>query len=461
MTDLWVWLIVLAGASLLFVVWPLLRFGKKNSVSDDKRNEINDRLYREQLTDIEKDFARGVIDEQQKQQLTADLERIHNSDLQNGDLPNDGLQGNGLKNNDLQNKGDRTVTAPHNSYNRFAVVSCLLAGLLVPLLAVGIYSWQGSAKDLEVDQLDQKIGDYVKANEFDETAKVMVQELREKLEARLASNPANMRNWYLLASIAYNQGDVKRSIEAYTKILEENPDAPGVLSNLVQVLFIASGNAFTDDSRKLLQRALSLDLNNHSLLVMGGLDAFEQGKFSDAISYWTQAMRLTPQGDERREQLQEFIAQARVRAMMTDGENSSADVVQQGANAQGNSVVAETADAVNGKAVTLKVALAEHVDAKPSDRVFIYARAWQGPPMPLAIVDITVAELPATVRLDNSKSMIEGMNLDRFPQIELVARISSTGRNTAMSGEWEATLGPISLSGSDQQESLTISERRP
>lgn len=435
MTDLWVWLSVMVGFALLFVLWPLLGLrGKNEAVASGKntqRESTNDNLYQEQLTEIEKDFDNGRIDESAKQKRIADLQRIHESDLS-------------------QESGSNAPQTQSASSSRAVTIWAVVAvAVILPLLSGFIYFSNGSVSDFEISLLDSELSQYVKANEFDENADAMLDKLREKLEQAVSNKPDNMRNWYLLANVAYDQKDVQRSIEAYSKILEQNPNSPGVMSNLVQVLYVASGNKFTDDTRKLFSRALSLDANNHGLLILGGLDAFEQEHFSNAVTYWSRALALTREDDPRRTQLQDFVSQARMRLMLAGEAGTASEDTQ------------EEPTPASETAITLSVSLAEHVDADPGDRVFVYARAWQGPPMPLSIADLTVADLPTTIRLDSSKSMIPGMTLDRFPQIELIARISSTGNNTAKSGEWEATQGPVSLSGSDNTAELVITERRP
>jgi len=52
-----------------------------------------------------------------------------------------------------------------------------------------------------------------------------------------------------------------------------------------------------------------------------------------------------------------------------------------------------------------------------TDAVFIFARASQGPPMPLAVVKLQASDLPATVTLDDTQAMIEGMTLSSFPNL--------------------------------------------
>jgi cytochrome c-type biogenesis protein CcmH len=74
--------------------------------------------------------------------------------------------------------------------------------------------------------------------------------------------------------------------------------------------------------------------------------------------------------------------------------------------------------------------------------VFVFARALSGPPMPLAVKRLRVADLPAQVSLSDSDAMMPQLKLSAFEQVELVARVSRAGNATA--GEWIGRSQPVS-----------------
>lgn len=86
-----------------------------------------------------------------------------------------------------------------------------------------------------------------------------------------------------------------------------------------------------------------------------------------------------------------------------------------------------------------KVSLDPTLMAKttPEDAVFIFARATQGPRMPLAVTRIKVKDLPYHYTLDESMAMTPQMNLAQFPEVKIFARVSKTGEATAHSGDLE------------------------
>ncbi|MCY1378665.1 hypothetical protein D9M69_663210 [compost metagenome] len=103
----------------------------------------------------------------------------------------------------------------------------------------------------------------------------------------------------------------------------------------------------------------------------------------------------------------------------------------------------------------VKVDLSDAVkgQVQPDDSVFIFARAVSGPPMPLAVKRLKVADLPSEVALSDADAMMPQLKLSNFPQVQLVARVSRAGNATA--GEWIGRSQPLSTASADEQ-AITI-----
>jgi cytochrome c-type biogenesis protein CcmH len=97
--------------------------------------------------------------------------------------------------------------------------------------------------------------------------------------------------------------------------------------------------------------------------------------------------------------------------------------------------------------VTLAPALL--ANAAPTDTVFIFARAAQGPKMPLAILRKQVKDLPVRFVLDESMAMAPGMSLANFADVIVGARISKSGQAIAQSGDLEGLSAPIKTGSKD------------
>jgi cytochrome c-type biogenesis protein CcmH len=96
---------------------------------------------------------------------------------------------------------------------------------------------------------------------------------------------------------------------------------------------------------------------------------------------------------------------------------------------------------------TLKVAVslipAVAKQAAPDDVVFVFARAVNGPRMPLAIVRKQVKDLPATIVLEDSQGMSPEMTLSSVPEVIVVARVSKSGMANAQNGDLEGMSAPV------------------
>ena len=110
----------------------------------------------------------------------------------------------------------------------------------------------------------------------------------------------------------------------------------------------------------------------------------------------------------------------------------------------------------------VRVSLAPELAGRmpPTTTVFVFARAAAGPPMPLAVQRLRLADLPATVRLDDSMAMMPQMRLSSFPQVVVGARVSPSGQAMPQPGDLEGATGPVSGTGSGTV-SVAIDRVRP
>ena len=97
--------------------------------------------------------------------------------------------------------------------------------------------------------------------------------------------------------------------------------------------------------------------------------------------------------------------------------------------------------------------------AAPGDTVFIYARAAQGPRMPLAIVRKQVSDLPFDFKLDDSSAMSPATRLSGAGQVVVSARISKSGQATPQSGDLRAESAPVAVGA--RGIALVIDQRVP
>jgi len=125
-------------------------------------------------------------------------------------------------------------------------------------------------------------------------------------------------------------------------------------------------------------------------------------------------------------------------------------------------VAAATPAAKGNNGIRVEVSLDPKVaqQAKPDDTVFVYAKAANGPPMPLAVARKKVSDLPLTVTLSDDMAMMPQMKLSNFDQVRVGARISSTGNAMPQSGDLEGDTKSVKVTGADTVKIL-IKHKRP
>src|SRR5262249_41951114 len=120
------------------------------------------------------------------------------------------------------------------------------------------------------------------------------------------------------------------------------------------------------------------------------------------------------------------------------------------AEARGGAQVAQgpkPAKAAGGARVSGTVKIDPRLAAKvaPDDTVFIFARAAEGPRLPLAILRRQGRDLPVSFTLDDSMAMAPQMKLSAFPQVVVGARISKSANASAQPGDLQGASGPIAV----------------
>jgi len=106
-----------------------------------------------------------------------------------------------------------------------------------------------------------------------------------------------------------------------------------------------------------------------------------------------------------------------------------------------------SAPASVGGIISLDPTLSSRVS--PSDTLYVFARAAEGPRMPLAIIKKQVKDLPLTFSLDDSMAMNPSKKLSNYSEVIVGARISKTGNAMPQSGDLNGSSSVIKLGSRD------------
>lgn len=396
MIDFWLAAGLLLLVALAFLLIPVLR-GRKAQAEED-RTALNVALYQERLAELQAQHEAGTLTEAQLEAGRAEAARELLADTEGA-------------------AADRSA--------RLGRALPLLAALLVPALGLGLYAHWGSSDKVQL------------AREMREQPRT-IEEMTARLEKAVQAQPDSAEGWYFLGRTYMAQERPVDAAKAYERAVQIAGRQPELLGQWAQALYFASQKRFTPEVQALTEDALKADPNEVTSLGLLGIAGFEEGRFKDAIGYWERLIAVLPQDDPSRAALQGGIDRARER------------LAENGETLPERETLTKSMPQLKVR-VDLAAALKDKV--QPGDTVFIFARAAEGPPMPLAVKRLTVKDLPAEVVLSDADAMMPQLKISNFPQVQLVARVSREGN--AKSGEWIGR-GPVLSSATEDPQQLTI-----
>ncbi len=425
MTTLWIALGFLLLLSVGFVVWPLWRYRVTPAVATGNKRDTeptylseNVRIFREHLTELENSFAEKAIDATQFAQLKLELER-----------------------NLLEDEKGPTVAQvkPVTWLGPYLVV---VFAAVVMVGGVVFYYQHSSIDDVAIQALQKEKmqRDYEDMQQNRQPDSARVHQLISVFEDRLKAKPESVQYWFMLARTQMEVANFAEAAKAYEQILQRDPQSPMIMAELAQAMFLRDSNRMSQPIADLAKQAITLDPKNTMALGLLGIDAFNQKNYSATIRYWQKSVDILGPHSSGALSLLAGIERAKTAFVAEGGK-------------------LEDLTAKSSSTITLSVSLGSRAKVNPDDTVFIYARAWQGSPMPLAILRIKVSELPKTIQLDESMAMSPVASLATAAEVEVVARVSAEGSAKAKVGEWQAKQGPVSMKAVPASIDLTINEQ--
>ncbi len=428
---MWIAFAIASLCAAAFVLWGLLRRGA--TASSAAEVALNRTLLEEKLAELDSQQAEGEIDAGQRRELEVEYKRQFLVD--SGDIGDDQVRDRG-----------RWI---------FPVMA-----VAVPLFAVLVYLRIGAADELVLRDLFEERFTGVTAETPAAVVRALDEEIFRRLEELGQRHPSRPVYPVLLARFSHDRGDLPGAIHHYRRAVALLPADGSLMAEYAQVLFLASNNEMTEQVRSAVLSAYTLAPNDQTALGLMGIAAFQESRYEDAIRHWQRALRQLPGNSPSRQALQAGIqsAEQRLTLALVEGTEVEGTGVE-GTETRGADNDAEADPKSTG--VVVEVSLAEGLDVPPDTTVFVYARAWQGAAMPLAIKRLTRADLPARVTLDNSATMNPAITLESADELEVVARVSFAGNATPASGDLEGSHGPVKATALAEPLSLVIARKIP
>ncbi|MEH6593625.1 MAG: cytochrome C biogenesis protein [Halioglobus sp.] len=304
--------------------------------------------------------------------------------------------------------------------------------VLLPLTGIAaavLYYQLGAAPDVLINKQLQALSD--------DSSPQQMEVLLQAIEVRAAQRPDNQHYTALLGRYYMEQQDYEKAASVYGDLAADAPGDSQALAYAAQAEYLAGGRSLGAKAKRYAEQALAIDPHQRTALGLLGMAAFEGQQYRVAIDYWQRLLAMEPQDSESAQMISAVIERAREQ-LVASGESVDLPPVSQ------PQAVVETAG------VTVRVSLPDGAEVSPGDTVFVLARgADSDSRMPVAVQRLQAAQLPLTLRLDDSKSMA-GQKLSEMASIVVVVQVSPDGRPGEASATWLGQAGPLAPSMSTE-----------
>jgi cytochrome c-type biogenesis protein CcmH len=320
---------------------------------------------------------------------------------------------------------------PPRTSPRASFVAALVLVAALPVSAIALYAVFGSPAALRVEA----------ENEKGHVSQEQIAALVDKLAARMKEHPEDPKGWQLLGRTYAALGRFDESVAAYREAAARGTPDAALYADWADALAMRNQSLGGEPST-LIAQALALDPDYPKALALEATAALDRKDYAQAIASWQKLKTQFPQESEEAKSLDAMIVEARAAqggapaGSMAPAPSATASAAPPG----GTAAQAAEDSAISGR-VSLDPKLRDRVAS--ADVLFIYARAANGPRMPLAIVRATAADLPREFRLDDSMAMTPAAKLSAARAVIVEARVSKSGGATPAPGDLRGASAPV------------------
>ncbi|GAB6841493.1 c-type cytochrome biogenesis protein CcmI [Methylorubrum rhodinum] len=230
MTAIWFILAAMTAAAVFALLWPMSRRRRQEAAEAELSTEAG--FYEDQLAEIERDLARGLIAPAEAEAARTEAARR-------------------LLRASREESAAKSAVAPlaepHLRQRRAASAFALSTIPLVALVVYGLYGSPNLPSQTEADRSASRAG-----------AQDMMTAIGQ-IEARLASHPDDVRGWSVLAPVYMRLGRYDDAARAYAAVVRLKGEDASALSDWGEALVVAAEGAVSPEARKVLNRAAAAD----------------------------------------------------------------------------------------------------------------------------------------------------------------------------------------------------------
>lgn len=434
MISFWLLAVLLCAVAAAFILVPLF-VRRRNRAGGADRTHTNVDIYEDRVAELKTSLDANEIDTAEFALLKAELQKTLLDDT----------------------AGATSETPVMGGPGRLPII----LAVLVPAFALFAYSgiglnW-GAIDDVQLAQRISKTDPHSKSSmESDVT----------RLARQLEHEPDNDQGWFLLAQSYMNLELYDKAANSFQHLLNRYPEDYNLSSYYAEAVYLADNRQVTPRVNDAIQRTLKLNPHDISSLEILGMDAYSKGDYEGSLAWFRKALVAKPEKD-RAEMINQAIAGIE-KEMTKQGlkipeappaETAMAPAMQPPAAAAATAT-GKTGEAAAHRTLSVLVEVGDNVDAPQDASVFVYAKAVNGPPMPLAVQRMAKTDLPKLVTLDDTMGMIQGMSLANFDKVQVIARISSSGIANASPDDYEADSADLDLTQPQSVIKLKIEHKR-
>lgn len=409
----WAILIVMLLVAIGVLVYPLLKVRENDSLAyKDSNLNINN----EKIKELDLDLKEGRIDQA--------FYKLAREELDKELLI------------DIPVESQQTSALHYTNTVKRRPVMALVVSVFIPMVALLLY----------LDLGTHAVSDETFVAEQQTEKQPSVEDMAIKLEAHIEKNGGTVEEWTMLGRAHKYLQRHELAANAFAVALEKDPDNAQLMLERAEMLALNNNRLFTDEATQLVEKAYELEPDNANVLWFAGVSAYQTGKYRLAIDRLLQLLPTVQGEEEVMRSVMGIVTNSREKLIAAGEDVPELETLL--ATKQNSAAITPAVEEGESTTEPALMSLRVMVDIKADarglfaadDLVFVYAKAKQGPRMPLAAQRITLADLPATVVLDDSMAMVAGMNLSAFDELVVSARVTKSGAAIAQSGDYVGSI---------------------
>ncbi|HTP46735.1 MAG TPA: c-type cytochrome biogenesis protein CcmI [Casimicrobiaceae bacterium] len=397
----WSLALLLVAASLAFLLPPLLRRRQKVIGPDADAAAIA--VYRDEKRALEAELVSGAISPAERDAALLELSHRLGEEI-----------------------GTANPVSTARRPSRRAWIAAVVVLVLVPIAATVLYLRLGKPEATTVAAADATRAAH---DMSDPQIAAMVEQLAQRMKAQ----PNDPQGWMLLGRSYAAMRRFQEAADAYARAAALVPDDAALLADYADTLAMVQGRSLAGKPLQLIEQALAIEPTNQKALALAATAALDRRDFSASLGYWRRLAAQFPEGSEEARQMASIIADVENTARQSGDKSIASTKPVTGGSPPGTAGAGPASGATIAGRVDVSPALASKVAG--TDTVFIFARAVDGPRVPLAVLRLPAQELPRDFTLDDSMGMAPGAKLSAAQAVVVEARVSKTGNALPQAGD--------------------------